>query len=232
MQYKCQNCEDTGHSNPDVFDLDCTDCDVASQRYALNKFASDARRKSPDVGDLYWAIHQRALAMAPKQEAPACSECDGRGFTYWGEGNPGNGFDVAPEPPEQECCQVCGGSGNAPPDSELVVSAPAAANGAMPELPKPETMIVESDLGHRAYSADQMRTYGQACALAATDPNAALVKTMEEFIVADWPACNPGCDYEDPYGGMHDHRSKGCTCEAAKESIERQRAALSGAKGN
>lgn len=42
---------------------------------------------------------------------PKCIECEGRGFTYFGEGNPGNGFDVAPEPPEQECCQACGGSG-------------------------------------------------------------------------------------------------------------------------
>lgn len=43
-------------------------------------------------------------------------------------------------------------------------------------------------------------------------------------IIADWPFCNPGCDYEDPHGGMHDQRSVSCCCEAAKASIARQRA--------
>jgi hypothetical protein len=49
-------------------------------------------------------------------------------------------------------------------------------------------------------------------------------------IVPDWPFCNPGCDYEDPNGGMHDHRGAGCCCDAAKASIDRQRAAITATK--
>lgn len=41
-------------------------------------------------------------------------------------------------------------------------------------------------------------------------------------IFHDWPACNPGCDYEDPIGGIHDNRNKNCSCEAAKASIAKQ----------
>lgn len=57
-------------------------------------------------------------------------------------------------------------------------------------------------------------------------PNAAVVSEEQAVsIVPDWPFCNPGCDYEDPHGGMHDGRSAGCSCEAAKVSIARQRPA-------
>ena len=66
-----------------------------------------------------------AYPAAPQQQAQAaqCPECDGRGFTYWGEGTRGNGFDVAPEPPEQECCQCCGGSGKVDP-ADAIFPAP------------------------------------------------------------------------------------------------------------
>jgi len=60
---KCSTCRDTGHRDPSSFDLDCTDCDVAEQRNALNQFADMERRKTLYIFDLYWAIHQRALAM-------------------------------------------------------------------------------------------------------------------------------------------------------------------------
>jgi hypothetical protein len=45
-------------------------------------------------------------------------------------------------------------------------------------------------------------------------------------IVADWPACNPGCDYETPMGWHQDGRDRFCCCDAAKASIARQRAAV------
>ena len=107
-----------------------------------------------------------------------------------------------------------------------LVAAPAAANGAMPELP-PYIYGRETSPNEKVWTESAVRAI-----LVASGPNAAPVKAKEEFIVVDWPACNPGYDYEDPYGGIHDHRSKGCTCEEAKESIARQRAALSGAKGD
>lgn len=65
---KCSTCRDTGHRDPSSFDLDCTDCDVAEQRAALNKFADEQKGVSLYQADRHWAIHQRALAMAPKQE--------------------------------------------------------------------------------------------------------------------------------------------------------------------
>lgn len=84
-------------------------------------FAEGYENYTQDDNEFYPALIRAALQATPVQaQEPVCSECDGRGFTYWGEGNPGNGFDVAPEPPEQECCQCCGGTGNAPPDSELI----------------------------------------------------------------------------------------------------------------
>jgi hypothetical protein len=38
----------------------------------------------------------------------------------------------------------------------------------------------------------------------------------------DWPPCNPGCEYEDPHGGIHDYRSASCSCDAAKCSMAKQ----------
>jgi len=49
---------------------------------------------------------------------------------------------------------------------------------------------------------------------------------IEVEIVPDWPACNPVCDYEDPWGMAHDHRNRHCDCEAAKASKARQRASM------
>lgn len=143
----------------------------------------------------------KALAMAPKQEAPApapvaqdCGACHGSG---WVPRDPDIGT-------EQECFS-CDGSGK----SED--AAPAAANGAMPELPAPATLIVESDIGHRAYTADQMRAYGQACA--AAGPDAALSAMIEDLLqyIADHD-----------WGGIPEPTNK----------IDAIRAALSGAKGN
>lgn len=44
-------------------------------------------------------------------------------------------------------------------------------------------------------------------------------------IIADWPACNPACDYESPSGAREDCRNEHCSCEPAKASVARQRAA-------
>lgn len=68
--------------------------------------------------------------------------------------------------------------------SAAIASAQQSAPSA--ELPPPQSLIVESDIGHRAYSTDQMRAYGQACAkaAAATNPlvhNALLVAALREI---------------------------------------------------
>lgn len=65
MQYKCDFCQDTGSMHHDSDILDCTHCNSATQRAAMNDFLD----KLPAMGDYdaAWLVHQRALAMAPKK---------------------------------------------------------------------------------------------------------------------------------------------------------------------
>lgn len=70
MQYKCEFCQDTGSLNKFGPYYDCAHCDAADQRVALEKWCSETQQRGPSFDDC-WAIHQRALAMAPKQGAPA-----------------------------------------------------------------------------------------------------------------------------------------------------------------
>ena len=76
---------------------------------------------------------------------------------------------------------------------------------------------------------DGMEEHAVLCDLvrkALAAPTGESLSAASVEIVADWPACNPACDYEDPHGGQHDCRSNTCSCDAAKASIARQRAAL------
>lgn len=70
MQYKCQICHDTGNKEKDMGGayLNCIACSAATDRVALEAFLD----KLPAIGDYdaAWLVHQRALAIAPKQEAP------------------------------------------------------------------------------------------------------------------------------------------------------------------
>jgi hypothetical protein len=140
------------------------DLDAERQEFeiwrALGKVATLAQ-----VRDVYfdedtahdWATWQAALAS----QVPAvhkCGECDGRGFVYWGEGNPGNGFDIAPEPPVQECCQACGGSGQEPSEGLTVPQEPVGiASAGMPGTNGGFTMCVfkavEVPVGTKLYAA-------------------------------------------------------------------------------
>lgn len=68
MQYKCEKCHDTGSISKHMAgNLDCVSCDAATERVAMVEFLD----KLPAMGDYdaAWLVHQRALAMAPKQEA-------------------------------------------------------------------------------------------------------------------------------------------------------------------
>lgn len=67
MNFTCNECNDTGSSDKSGDYLDCGYCDAAMQRKAMNDFLD----KLPAMGDYdaAWLVHQRALAMAPKQEA-------------------------------------------------------------------------------------------------------------------------------------------------------------------
>lgn len=73
MNFTCTECNDTGSRDKSGDYLDCGHCDAAMQRKALNDWLASqyhqgaiAKVDSMDA----WRIHQRALAMAPKQEAP------------------------------------------------------------------------------------------------------------------------------------------------------------------
>lgn len=69
MQYKCEVCHDSGSKNQTGDYLDCPTCDMPHTRKALNDFVKSLGPTHPE--DVALAIHQRALAMAPKQEALA-----------------------------------------------------------------------------------------------------------------------------------------------------------------
>lgn len=73
MQYKCDFCQDTGSLNPAADLLDCSHCDATTGRIALNKWLADQYKQGGMARTdslAAWRIHQRALAMASKQEAP------------------------------------------------------------------------------------------------------------------------------------------------------------------
>ena len=226
MNFTCTQCNDTGSRDKLGTYLDCNACCTATTRRDLNDFVKSLGPTHPE--DVALAIHQRALAMAPKQEAPTQEQ-----FHHYGLGAEqlqqlldgglkpeeiSGAADVQHDRVHELVwwfARLTQGSANAKlavrhacelayfvatngvnrrinlkairdaafkegvnitPEERgtlerigfaipraIPIAAPAAANGAMPELPKPETMIVASDLGHRAYSADQMRAYGHAC---------------------------------------------------------------------
>ena len=86
---------------------------------------------------------------------------------------------------------------------------------------------VVTEVGGCYSCSAQLPSWGQCTdiykAMLAAAP--ASPQPLAKVLTLDWPACNPACEYEDPYGGIHDCRSEGCSCEAAKASIARQRAA-------
>lgn len=69
MNYKCNECNDSGSRDKLGTYLDCNACGTAATRRDLNDFVKSLGPTHPE--DVALAIHQRALAMAPKQDAPA-----------------------------------------------------------------------------------------------------------------------------------------------------------------
>lgn len=170
----CTVCNDTGSRDKSGDYLDCGHCDAAMQRKAMNDFLD----KLPAMGDYdaAWLVHQRALAMAPKQEAPqpapeirtvlrdslasgltlayGCS----RVWSAWSVGTMSqDDFYPASECDDllDELCDLAIAALR--PD----LAAPAAANGTMPELP--EIQMDHLNVLAQHYTADQMRAYGQTC---------------------------------------------------------------------
>ena len=145
MKYKCQECNDTGSRDKSGDYLDCGHCDAAMQRKALNDWLASqyhqgaiAKVDSMDA----WLIHQRALAMAPKQEADHINDVVKMVAPEGWRLVP----VVATYEMERAAANGPGRSTGAHMESQSLIwksmldaapAAPAAANGAMPELPDP-----------------------------------------------------------------------------------------------
>ena len=66
MNFTCNECNDSGSRDKLGTYLDCNACGTAATRRDLNDFVKSLGPTHPE--DVALAIHQRALAMAPKQE--------------------------------------------------------------------------------------------------------------------------------------------------------------------
>lgn len=91
MQYKCEVCHDSGSKNRTGEYLDCPACDMPMIRKALNDFVKSLGPTHPE--DVALAIHQRALAMAPKQEALQVID-ELSAFEDWAKDHLGQGYSL------------------------------------------------------------------------------------------------------------------------------------------
>jgi hypothetical protein len=137
---RCAICHDSGSKNQTGDYLDCPACDMPHTRKALNDFVKSLGPTHPE--DVALAIHQRALAMVPKQEAPAGK---------LGEMELNHAFDYVTKPwayvrnEDISRSRAYFKAGykyafeSAPHSqmSSIDLVVPAAANGVMPELPDP-----------------------------------------------------------------------------------------------
>ena len=252
MQYKCETCQDTGDKDKDSGELgylNCPDCDAPMQRAALNRWLSSMRNLQKD--DLAWAIHQRALAMAPKQE-PEPS-------LLWDAEDPEDGTHASSaEDFARNYAEAAMSKGEVLDVSVLTAvhsrtrtmrikvkdvddgkwlewewldgAAPAAANGApeLPALPKADVeggyYDAESGFTKKAMQ-EYALTYGRAI-LAAAGPDAALIDERKEFLAFA---------HKDDYLGTLEYGDSGWFAEHDTNvawKTWQARAALSGAKGN
>lgn len=135
----CSTCNDTGSTSKHMTGhLDCISCSAATDRVMLEAFIEDL----PAMGerDKAWVIHQRALAMAPKQEAvKEYLSTQGEAPTI--KENLIVPFAEAMSALNHVRTVAPMSYGRDPRDVLCAfinhVAAPAAANGAMPELPPP-----------------------------------------------------------------------------------------------
>lgn len=223
MQYKCDVCHDSGSKNQTGDYLDCPACDMPHTRKALNDFVKSLGPTHPE--DVALAIHQRALAMAPKQEVPA-------GWKLVPEDPTGDMFRAAAKIDNE---MFAGGSSHGAEDGqvwaamydaapEAPIAAPAAANGALTDERAAFEAWAKDHLG-QGYSLEiEEHTYanpvtrwafvafkaGRAI-LAAAGPDAAMVKALDSALAIINNEADPD-EYAAP--------------------LKLIRAAISGAKGN
>lgn len=234
MQYKCDVCNDSGSRDKSGDYLDCGHCDAAMQRKSMNDFLD----KLPAMVDYdaAWLVHQRALAMAPKQEAPIVQV-------------PYAWVNAGTERQQTEYATLSVGPDNPWMDSANafpVYAAPAAANGTMPEpvtymLRHPGCVTGLTESGYNVamhkllnmpagsalvnlYTEDQVRAI-----LAAAGPDAALIEDAKRYRHLRDDECVERAARMIHGEGRLRFESYAGTLDRL---IDEARAALSGAKGN
>lgn len=209
MQYKCQECNDTGGRDKIGAYFDCNACDTATTRRDLNDFVKSLTQRSTyptHPEDVALAIHQRALAMAPKQEAPVVQA-------------PYAWVNAGTERQQTEYATLSVGPENPWMDSANsfpVYAAPTVANSALTDA---RIMRIACDMKHRNANVWPGDVAYARAILAAAGPDASLTdaKLLVDITTAVMSQ-----------HGLIDHLSEGAT-QAFCDDL---RAALSGAKGN
>lgn len=225
MNFTCNECNDTGSRDKLGTYLDCNACGIAAIRRDLSDFVKSLGPTHPE--DVALAIHQRALAMAPKQKALAQEPV---------------GMVAKSSFASHKVLVATTQLDDIPLGAKLYLAAPAAANGApesqpligkimdrFSELPvlwglnEPGALLRHSDVFRMLVDANRE----QAATLAAVGPDAAL----------------PDFCFEDDTYFMHrlgllmntkwpEMRKDGLARKISELANAHIRAALSGAKGN
>lgn len=175
MQYKCETCYDTGSRDQIGTYLDCNECGVAQTRRDLNDFVKSLGPTHPE--DVALAIHQRALAMATKQEARQIIDELGE-FEDWAKEHLGQGYSLETEEhtyvnPVTRWAFVAFKAGL------KIVAAPAAANGA-PEGEAIGTLMRSSDETIIFTAIGDPHITDGMSVFAAAGPDAALVELIQK----------------------------------------------------
>ncbi len=223
MPYKCNKCKDTGYSDGSAY-LDCGACNTANERAKFNKWR-ECELGSVGTEDDDWAIHQRALAMAPKQEAPAQEPV--AHLKFWAaqswSGNGNHDVDCG------EGLEVCeaGEIGADKLPAFPVYRAPAAANGALTDEHAPVAQDCGACLGSGWVSRDADIGTEQECFACdgSGKSDDAIPAITTGALTEEQVVCALGCIANGRNAGY-------ISTENAKIVREFIRAALSGAKGN
>lgn len=189
MNFTCNECNDTGSRDKLGTYLDCNACGTAAIRRELNDFVKSLGPTHPE--DVALAIHQRALAMAPKQEAPGITS-----LPKW------HHFVGEPSHRDDDCGEWCLVSDAI--SHGIIHAAPAAANGAPDDQPligklmdklcflpvlwglnEPGALLRHSDVFRMLVDAGNTQEYVASRAiLAAAGPDAALIKALKNALAS------------------------------------------------
>lgn len=222
MQYKCKFCQDTGSLTTDYDSYNCVNCNVVEHRLALDAWLED-QYKNGLLRRIHgldaWNIYRAALAMAPKQEAPAQEPVAYLRFRAAQQWSGMGGHDIE----HCEWLETC--QAHEVGDDKLpafpVYAAPAAANGA-PGYAEKASPIAITD----SSALNGIKWY--------VPPPEHLRNGMQLYFVAPQPVAAAGPDAAPPALELAaEQLAEYCENMGYESSyVDDVRAALSGAKGN